>query len=314
MSYVPLIYKEAGGNRLVVASGGSLDVESGGEIDIESSGSLKLAGTAITVTAAQINAFAAGTGTTGSVFTIDSDSTDAKLALNTNSATGDFTGTFVPPVSLGANRTWTMQDASGTIAFTTDTQTNLDLGSSGVAGSLDIFPTVVSNGKMTLTYTSPGGAYNLNITNRTLGQTTSLGIPDPGAAGEFVLTNSAHQLIVNCNSGDRTMSLSGNITIGGAFTTVGTFATAAGVAFTGANAVSFTTVGAYTYTLPAATGTLALATGAEDGTTSEVFTVDSDAGITTKLADDYRGCGFSGCRYCIDRESEYRLVSFKRDI
>ena len=54
-SYTPLVYKEQGGSRQVIASGGSLDVESGGEIDVESGGSLKLAGTALTATAAEIN-------------------------------------------------------------------------------------------------------------------------------------------------------------------------------------------------------------------------------------------------------------------
>lgn len=52
MSNVPN-YTEPGGARDVV--GGSLDVVSGGEIDIESGGSLKLAGTAITATAAELN-------------------------------------------------------------------------------------------------------------------------------------------------------------------------------------------------------------------------------------------------------------------
>ncbi len=47
-------YKEQGGERDVI--GGSLDVISGGEIDVESGASLKLAGTAISKTAAQINA------------------------------------------------------------------------------------------------------------------------------------------------------------------------------------------------------------------------------------------------------------------
>lgn len=41
------VYKEPGGDKLVVASGGELDVESGG--------SLKLAGTAVTATAAELN-------------------------------------------------------------------------------------------------------------------------------------------------------------------------------------------------------------------------------------------------------------------
>jgi hypothetical protein len=55
MPYNTLVYFEQGGSRGVVASGGSFDVESGGEIDIESGGALKLAGTAITSTAAELN-------------------------------------------------------------------------------------------------------------------------------------------------------------------------------------------------------------------------------------------------------------------
>lgn len=58
VTYQPKVYREQGGSRQVVASGGSLDVESGGELDIESGGSLKLAGTAITATAAELNALA----------------------------------------------------------------------------------------------------------------------------------------------------------------------------------------------------------------------------------------------------------------
>jgi len=54
-TYQPGIYKERGGNRLVVKSGASLDVESGGDLDIESGGSLKIAGTAITSSAAELN-------------------------------------------------------------------------------------------------------------------------------------------------------------------------------------------------------------------------------------------------------------------
>lgn len=54
-NYQPKVYREQGGNRQVVASGGALDVESGGELDIESGGALKLAGTQVTATAAELN-------------------------------------------------------------------------------------------------------------------------------------------------------------------------------------------------------------------------------------------------------------------
>lgn len=55
MSQQGLIVKEQGGARMAVKSGGALDVESGGELDIESGGALKLAGTQITATAAELN-------------------------------------------------------------------------------------------------------------------------------------------------------------------------------------------------------------------------------------------------------------------
>lgn len=46
-------YKEQGGARTVI--GGSLDVVSGGDLDIESGGALKIAGTAISSSAAELN-------------------------------------------------------------------------------------------------------------------------------------------------------------------------------------------------------------------------------------------------------------------
>lgn len=58
MTYQPKVYKEAGGDRQVIASGGELEVESGGWIDVESGGQLRLAGTAVTATAAELNAVA----------------------------------------------------------------------------------------------------------------------------------------------------------------------------------------------------------------------------------------------------------------
>ena len=55
MAFNTKVYTEQGGDRQVVASGGSVDIESGGEIDVESGASLKLAGTAVSATAAEIN-------------------------------------------------------------------------------------------------------------------------------------------------------------------------------------------------------------------------------------------------------------------
>lgn len=52
-TYISSNYMEPGGSRWVI--GGSLDVASGGDLDIESGGSIKLSGTAVTSTAAELN-------------------------------------------------------------------------------------------------------------------------------------------------------------------------------------------------------------------------------------------------------------------
>lgn len=54
-SYNVRVGVEQGGDRGFVKSGGSFDVESGGELDIESGASFKLAGTAVSATAAELN-------------------------------------------------------------------------------------------------------------------------------------------------------------------------------------------------------------------------------------------------------------------
>jgi len=61
-SYQPGVYREQGGNRMVVKSGASFDVESGGEIDIESGGALKIAGTDV---ASEVAAISGTTATAG---------------------------------------------------------------------------------------------------------------------------------------------------------------------------------------------------------------------------------------------------------
>lgn len=62
-------YNEQGGARQVI--GGSLDVISGGDLDIESGASLKIAGTAITPSAAELNILKGVTATAAELNTLD---------------------------------------------------------------------------------------------------------------------------------------------------------------------------------------------------------------------------------------------------
>jgi len=54
-TYGPKVYRKDGGNTQVIASGGAQVVESGGYQDFESGAELRLAGTAVAATAAEVN-------------------------------------------------------------------------------------------------------------------------------------------------------------------------------------------------------------------------------------------------------------------
>lgn len=54
-TYQPKVFRSQGSTELVVASGGKVRVESGGTVNVESGGAFQLAGTALTVTAAEAN-------------------------------------------------------------------------------------------------------------------------------------------------------------------------------------------------------------------------------------------------------------------
>jgi len=75
-------YKEQGGARWVI--GGSLDVAPGGDLDVESGATLKIAGTAVTSTAAELNKLDGASATTAQI-----DSIDGGAAFDTVILCGD---------------------------------------------------------------------------------------------------------------------------------------------------------------------------------------------------------------------------------
>lgn len=82
--------------------------------------------------------------------------------------------------------------ASGAIASTAG---NITSGSSGDAGTFISFPATSGNGTLILQAVNAGGAFNTTIASGTIGQSSVITIPDPGAAtSKFVLqdgTNTA---------------------------------------------------------------------------------------------------------------------------
>ena len=147
-------YTEQGGARTVI--GGSLDVVSGGEIDIESGGALKIAGTAVTASAAELNAAditAAGTVQASKAVVVDAN-----------------------------------KDAS---AFRNLTVTNLDAGASGTAGSVDVFPATAAKGKLAITAADNTGDTTTALTVAAQAGAVTYTIPDAGASASFVMTAGA---------------------------------------------------------------------------------------------------------------------------
>lgn len=80
---------------------------------------------------------------------------------------------------------WTpvVQDLSAAV-------TNLDIGSSGTAGTIDIFPATVASGKLTIAVGDQTGDTTVNLSVLEMGQATTIAIPDPGAAAGYVVMTS----------------------------------------------------------------------------------------------------------------------------
>jgi len=70
---------------------------------------------------------------------------------------------------------------------------NIDAGSSGAAGTVDVFPSTASKGKLALAAVDNDGDTATTISNAAMGQASVVSIPDPGAAtANFVLTDAAN--------------------------------------------------------------------------------------------------------------------------
>lgn len=65
--------------------------------------------------------------------------------------------------------------------------TNIDAGSSGVAGSVDVFPSTASKGKLAITAADNAGNTTTTIVNRSAAAARTFTLPDPGAAADFQL-------------------------------------------------------------------------------------------------------------------------------
>lgn len=100
---------------------------------------------------------------------------------------------------------------------------NFDAGASGTAGSLDVFPTTASKGKVSLAAADSAGDTTTTITNASQAGARTYTIPDAGASASFVMTEGAQ-------------TVNGNKTFGGSVIRTGQEYQASGPAKVGATA------------------------------------------------------------------------------
>lgn len=182
------IVSERGGARLVVKSGGALDVESGGEIDVESGGSLKLAGTAMTSTAAELNVLdgaVGGTITASKVVVVDGSKNIGSFgSVDTGIVTSSaLTLESLNPLTVKLNDTDAMKidnTAIASFAGETDTAGNDVYVETEDAGAT---PTVARTGGLLNMKTGDGSAGATTVVAGAGGATTLLGGDGGGQTG-----------------------------------------------------------------------------------------------------------------------------------
>lgn len=162
--------------------------------------------TAPTMSVTDIDAGASGTAGTVDIF--PTTASKGKIQIAAADSAGNTT-TTITNASQAAARTYTIPDAGGAASFvmTEGAQTingtktipaivttNIDAGASGTAGTVDIFPTTASKGKIALTAADSAGDTTTTIVNASQAGARTYTIPDAGASASFAMTEGAQTL------------------------------------------------------------------------------------------------------------------------
>lgn len=198
------------------------------------------------------------------------------IAVDTNKFTvADASGNTLIAGTLavtGASTLTGLLNANGGIAVDTDAFTvadttgavacgdiqckggDIDAGLSGTAGSVDIFPTTASKGKLAITCTDQTGDTTVSLIVGAMAAARTITLRDPGAAASILTTTdataaattaTAAEISRACDTSARMVSLTGTTAITEAL-------------HEGKIGVITGTGAAYTYTLPEATGSGAI--------------------------------------------------------
>lgn len=103
------------------------------------------------------------------------------------------TATASKAVVLGASKDIATITSATITTLTSPTvnATNIDAGASGAAGSVDVFPTTASKGKLTITKADNTNNDATTLTVDLHGQATTVHLPDGGAAASYLVQSTA---------------------------------------------------------------------------------------------------------------------------
>lgn len=93
----------------------------------------------------------------------------------------------VTPGTATASKALVLDSSKGIATITSATITDIDAGASGSAGTLDVFPTTASKGKLRVSAADSAGDTTTTITNASQAGARTYTLPDAGASGAFVL-------------------------------------------------------------------------------------------------------------------------------
>ena len=168
---------------------------------VMTAGTQTLSGTTTITTLNTTNLDAGASGTAGSVDVFPSTAARGKITISAADSTGDTT-TTITNASQAAARTYTIPDAganasfvmtagtqtlTGTTTIATLNTTNLDVGASGTAGTIDIFPTDASTGKLEFTKDPNTGDTTTTINVLEQAAARKYDVPDAGVDTNFVM-------------------------------------------------------------------------------------------------------------------------------
>lgn len=117
---------------------------------------------------------------------------------------------------------------------------NIDAGASGTAGTVDVFPTTASKGKLAISCTDQTGDTTVGLVAGAMGQATVVTIPDPGASTADVVLSAGSATIAGAKTFS-TAVISPGLTSASAAQVASMTPTAVQQALSGAGPVNLTT-------------------------------------------------------------------------